>query len=248
MDLIYWRHPTVPGIKVEEVTDAGEANDKYWLDGARQIYCENGRDDYREIGHFANGAPFLYGESTRISITHCPGLFAVATLPPTPDADLSRYEPQTAMGIDAERADRRQVLAIRERFLSDEELVMIPANDIAANVQAWTIKEAVYKAALGTGLSLRDNIRIRRMPIPGPPVPVFKPEDYGLKSSQKELPEDFFGEAEIVITGNSASASDETGNERDLNNSTFKIYSYLSDDFIITLAWSPLCIRFGKSS
>ena len=38
MDLIYWRHPTVPGIKVEEVTDAGEANDKYWLDGARQIY------------------------------------------------------------------------------------------------------------------------------------------------------------------------------------------------------------------
>ena len=152
------------------------------------------------------------------------------------------------MGIDAERTDRRQVLAIRERFLSDEELVMIPADDIAANVQAWTIKEAVYKAALGMGLSLRDNIRIRKMPIPGPPVPVFKPVDYGLKSSQKELPEDFFGEAEIVITGNSASASDETGNERDLNNSTFKIYSYLSDDFIITLAWSPLCIRFGKSS
>lgn len=51
-DFIYWRHPTLPGIKVEEVTGGDEFHGKAWFDAARQIYSENGREEYREIGHY----------------------------------------------------------------------------------------------------------------------------------------------------------------------------------------------------
>ena len=46
-DFVYWRHPTLPGIKVEEVTEGEDFKGPAWLDMARQIYCENGRDEYR---------------------------------------------------------------------------------------------------------------------------------------------------------------------------------------------------------
>ena len=44
MDFIYWRHPTIPGIKVEEITGGEYYKGKVWLDMARQVYCENGRE------------------------------------------------------------------------------------------------------------------------------------------------------------------------------------------------------------
>lgn len=219
MELVYWRHPTVPGIKVEEVSEGGMYKDKLWLEMARQLYCENGRDEYREIGHFSNGAPFLYGQPNRISITHCKGLYAVATLAPTPDLDLSEFSEFSALGIDAERVDRNQVLKIREKFLSVEELRDVPADDVAMNVLAWTIKEAAYKALLTPGLDFREEIRIERLPRLAPPVPVFNPGDFGLPADKKTLPESFFGE----VTA---------------NNVKLKIYSYLSDDFIVTLAYT----------
>lgn len=131
---------------------------------ARQIYCENGREAYREIGHFADGAPFLYGEENRISISHCAGLYVVATLPPTPEVELSEFSRRACLGIDAERSDREQVIKLRERFLSESELAMIPADDVKANIIAWTVKEAAYKAAMQAGLDLRTQIRIDKMP------------------------------------------------------------------------------------
>lgn len=229
MDLIYWRHPTVPGIKVEEITDADKDTSPYWLEAAKQVYSENGKDGFREIGHFSNGAPFLYGENSRISITHCPGLFAVATLPPTPDINLVIYDSKTALGIDAERKDRKQVLNIRERFLSERELNMIDAEDVLLNIQAWTIKEAAYKAFFKEGLDFREEISIERLGRLAPPTPVFNPKDYGITSqSPKNLPEQFFGEVKIKTND-------------------FRTYSYLSDDFIITLAYTPDSLKFGKS-
>ena len=176
MDFIYWRHPTIPGIKVEEITGGENYKGKVWLDMARQVYCENGREAYREIGHFKNGAPFLYGETARISVTHCDGLLAVATLPSTPEVELDSFSERAALGIDAERADRKQVLRIRERFLSSAELSLVPEDDICLNVLAWTVKEAAYKAALTEGLDFRENISIVRMPLLAPPVPVFGPK------------------------------------------------------------------------
>lgn len=230
-DFIYWRHPTIPGIKIEEVTGGEGYSGGIWLEMARQLYCENGKDEYREIGHFATGAPFLFGESSRISITHCPGLFAVATLAPTPETDLSEYSARTALGIDAERNDRKQVLNVRERFLSQKELDMIPGDDLQANIQAWTIKEAAYKAMLREGLDFQNGIIIEHLSKIGPPVPVFDPADFGLPKSEKQLPEEFFGEVTIMPL-----------------QVKLTTYSYLSDDFLISLAYSLDCARFGKTA
>lgn len=245
-DFIYWRHPTVPGIKVEEVSGGDIYSGATWLEMARQVYCENGRDAYRDLGHFRNGAPFLYGEQSRISVTHCRGLFAVATLPPTPEVDLAEFSERAAMGIDAERADRSQVLKIRGRFLSDEELALVPADDVAANVIAWTVKEAAYKAAMTEGLDFRDAIRIRRMPRPAPPVPVFDPCEYGLGTDVNDLPGEFFGEVAIVIPcvsgrGREPGAGDGTASL------SLSVYTYMSDDCVVTLCYSPRCAKFGKS-
>ncbi len=233
MEHVYWRHPTVPGIKVEEVSGECPAGmGKVWLEMARQIYCENGKEAYREIGHFKNGAPFLYGDSSRISITHCDGLLAVATLPPTPEVDLSIFSERAAVGIDAERSDREQVMKIRERFLSIEELSMIPDDDLKLNVLAWTVKEAAYKCMLAEGVDFREHIRIKRLPKFAPATPVYDPHEFGLQELQKELPEGFFGEVTIV-------GGEET---------RFRVYSYMSDDFIVTLCYAPRCAKFGKSA
>jgi len=234
MEHVYWRHPTVPGIKVEEVSgECPVGMGKVWLDMARQIYCENGKEVYREIGHFKNGAPFLYGETSRISITHCDGLLAVATLPPTPEVDLSLFSERAAVGIDAERSDREQVLKIRERFLSAGELSMIPADDLVLNVQAWTVKEAGYKAMLADGLDFREEIRIKRLPKFAPPTPIYDYREYGVPDMAKELPGEFFGEVALSVRG------EETG---------LRVYSYLSDDFVVTLCYAPRCAKFGKSA
>ena len=93
-EFIYWPHPTPVGIRVEEVSGMESKSGAIWRDMAMQIYCENGRDGYREIGHFPNGAPFLFGLTARISVTHTGHLLAVATLPKTPEADLSRFNTQ----------------------------------------------------------------------------------------------------------------------------------------------------------
>ncbi len=163
-EFVYWRHKTPVGIKVEEICGGCHYTGRVWEEMARQIYCENGREAYREIGHFADGAPFLYGEENRISISHCAGLYVVATLPPTPEVELSEFSRRACLGIDAERSDREQVIKLRERFLSESELAMIPADDVKANIIAWTVKEAAYKAAMQAGLDLRTQIRIDKMP------------------------------------------------------------------------------------
>lgn len=225
-EFVYWRHPTLPCIKVEEITEGEEYAGPAWLDGALQIYGENGKEEFREIGHFQNGAPFLYNSTARISVTHCKGLLAVATLPDTPEVQLTEYSDRAALGIDAERADRRQVLNVRDRYLSPKELEMIPADDIRLNVQAWTVKEAVYKAALTEGLDFREQIHISRMPKFGPPTPVYDVKEFG------EFGEADYGRAEVILAD---------GAKRE-----FVLYSYMSDDFVITLAYSSRSSRFNR--
>lgn len=244
MDFIYWRHPTVPGIKVEEITGGEYYKGKVWLEMARQVYCENGRDSYREIGHFRSGAPFLYGETARISLTHCDGFLAVATLPSTPEVALDVFSERAAMGIDAERADRAQVLKIRERFLSAAELDMIPADDVVLNVLAWTVKEAAYKAAFSEGMDFREDIRIRRLPRFAPPTPVYDPREFGLAADEMTLPEDFYGEVTAVrrVADHTLQGADSA------SGTTMRIFSYMSDGFIVTLCYSPRCAKFGKSA
>ena len=248
-DFIYWRHPSVPGIKIEEVSGGDISSGKTREEMALQLYCENGRDNYREIGHYQNGAPFLYGEPTRISITHCSGLLVVATLAPTPDIELNEFNERTALGVDAERADRSQVLGLRERFLSEAELAMIPPEDVSANVLAWTIKEAAYKAALTEGLDFRRQIRITKMPKIGPAVPVFDPTEFGLPRGTKEIPADFYGEVRIVTDCSRIDAGRKLKeDEGEAHEVILKVYSYMSDDCIVTLAYSSQSAVFSKSA
>ena len=223
-ELIYWRHHTLPGIKVEEVCGGDDKPLPLWLQMAYQIYGENGREGYREIGHFRNGAPFLQGETSRISITHTGRFLAIATLPPTPETELSGFSERAALGIDAEPADRKQVLNVRSKFLSDEELAMIPADDVRANVLAWTAKEAMYKAAMTEGLDLCGGIRIVSLPKIGPAVTVYDKNEFDPIRT---------GEGRVLVDGEWQ---------------PMVLYSYESEGNFVTLAYSPRCAKFGREA
>lgn len=218
----------MPCIKVEEITEGEDYKGAAWMDMARQIYGENGKENYREIRHFDNGAPYVAGSMARISLTHCPGLLAIATLPDTPEVPLAEYSDRAALGIDAERCDRAQVLKVRERFLSSAELETISADSVPDNILAWTVKEAAYKAALTAALDMRYNIAIVRMPVLGPATPVYDTAEF------PDFDENSYGRVKVT---------DPDGNERE-----FIIYSYRSDDFIISLAYSPRSARFNKTA
>lgn len=215
-EFIYWRHPTPAGIKVEEVCGAEQYPQKVWVDMALQIWSENGKDGYREIDHFPSGAPFIDGEQCRISITHAHHFLAVATLPRTPEVDLAHFSPRTAMGIDAERADREQVLKIRSKFLSDRELEMIPEDDVEQNILAWTIKEAAYKAALTEGLDFRNAITIEKLPQ--------LKEIAGFEKDSSAL-----GQASLTLP--------------DGNTYPLLLCSWRSEGCIVTIVYSPKCAR-----
>lgn len=220
-EFIYWRHHTLPGIKVEEVCGGEDRSLKLWIEMAYQVYSENGKEGYREIGHFRNGAPFLVGETGRISITHTGRFMAVATLPDTPEVDLSVFSERAALGIDAERADREQTLRVREKFLSDQELQMIDKDDVKMNVMAWTAKEALYKAAMQEGLDFRNDIRILSLPKIGPAVPVYDKNEFDPIRT---------GEAVVKIEDKEY---------------PFVLYTYESEGNLVTLAYSPRCAKFG---
>ena len=220
-EFIYWRHHTLPGIKVEEVCGGEDRSLKLWIEMAYQVYSENGKEGYREIGHFRNGAPFLVGETGRISITHTGRFLAVATLPDTPEVDLSVFSERAALGIDAERADREQTLRVREKFLSDDEQQMIDKDDVQKNVMAWTAKEALYKAAMLEGLDFKNDIRILSLPKIGPAVPVYDKNEFDPIRT---------GEAVVKIEDKEY---------------PFVLYTYESEGNIVTLAYSPRCAKFG---
>lgn len=217
-DFIYWPHPTPVGINVEEISGCESKSGKAWRELARQIYCENGKENYREIFYSDLGAPLLEGSDQRISISHAGNLFVVASLPPTPECDLERFSRRAALGVDCERGDRQQVLPLRPRFLSAEEMEMIPSDNVGDNILAWTIKEAVYKAMLTQGLDFRKAIRI--ISLPG--LAEFDP--FAKQESGKAAVTLSDGEKEETID--------------------FDIYSYLSDGYIVTLAYSPKCAKF----
>ena len=112
-EFIYWRHHTLPALRSRRSVAEKTVRCRYGGRWHIRSIRKTGAEVYREIGHFRNGAPFLIGENGRISITHTERFLAVATLPPTPEVDLSEFTERAAMGIDAERADREQVLKVR---------------------------------------------------------------------------------------------------------------------------------------
>ena len=166
-DFIYERLWLQGSIKLELVTGGSRYHGRVWREIARQIYCESGKDGFRELGHFKSGAPFICDENVRISISHTDGCLAVATIKVPEDSDLQKFSPETALGVDVERKDRRKALSVRERFLTDEEQAIVPADSIEANVTAWTCKEAMLKAGMNPDIDWHRDIVIESLPTPG---------------------------------------------------------------------------------
>lgn len=164
-ELIYWSHKLPHRIEVVEISGGEGASATLWKALALQLIAEHSADGYRQIDHYRSGAPFFAEEEQiRISVTHTGNFMAVAMLPPAPEALPDSFVAGYALGIDAERKDREQVLRIRDRFLSDTEKEFIAADDVEANILAWTVKEAAYKAMLTPGLDFRRDIIIISLP------------------------------------------------------------------------------------
>lgn len=98
------------------------------------------------LGHHANGAPFLNTDrKINISISHCRSGACIAL------SDVSQN-----FGIDIEDSSDK-LARVKSKFISESEAKIIGPDML---LWAWTIKEAVYKAAGTPGLSLRDGITI----------------------------------------------------------------------------------------
>lgn len=102
------------------------------------------------LGHQPNGAPVLTGVDAMVSVSHCPGAVCIATGP------LGKR-----IGIDAECGLRGgQLKRVADKFLTPAQKA-VWGGDEWQLLRAWTIKEALYKAALAPGLTLHD------IPLPG---------------------------------------------------------------------------------
>lgn len=98
------------------------------------------------IRHNADGAPSVEGSDEAISISHSRTHIAIAIGGEAP------------LGIDIE-TPRAQLRAVAPRVLSAAELDAYGTTPDGL-LRAWTLKEALYKAALTPGLDFRRDIRL----------------------------------------------------------------------------------------
>ena len=92
--------------------------------------------------HTEQGAPLVEGIDVNISISHTLQLVVLA------------WNEDHIIGIDAELADRLQVLKVRDKFLNDKEKQFISPDDLAA----WTAKEAMIKVTRNSAVNWTDDI------------------------------------------------------------------------------------------
>lgn len=171
-EFMYEREVAPCGIAVEKIYGADEKSAKVWKLFAMQIFSE-AEGDYRSIGHYECGAPYIDGKNQSISISHTPHFLVVASIPETPNICIEGINVRTAIGVDIEKADRAQVIKIKDKFLTPEELDMLPTADDPENVTAetikeyilaWTCKEAMYKAVMGIAPDWKKNYQIGWLP------------------------------------------------------------------------------------
>lgn len=186
-DFLYEREIAPCGVAVETIYGADGKSAKVWKLFAMQIFSE-AEGDYRSIEHLECGAPVLDGIPQRISISHTSHCIVIASLPKTPDIALDTVNMRTALGIDIEKADRAQVLKIRDKFLSETEKTLLPeiadiekATDdvIKQHILAWTCKEALYKAGFGIAPDWKEDYRIIILPSIANNMKSATPDKYG---------------------------------------------------------------------
>ena len=96
--------------------------------------------------HTEQGAPLVEGIDVNISISHTQQMVVLA------------WSEDHIIGIDAEQADRRQVIKVRDKFLNDKEKQFISPDDLAAHIIAWTAKEAIIKVTRNSAVNWTDDI------------------------------------------------------------------------------------------
>ncbi len=104
--------------------------------------------------HDKQGAPSVKDETTNISITHTIHMVALAV------------NDSQVIGIDAEQADRKQVVRVRDKFLNAGEQSFIAPDDLTAHVIAWTAKEAIIKAERNSALDWTEGISLDPFTVP----------------------------------------------------------------------------------
>lgn len=96
------------------------------------------------LSHRPSGAPYIAGSGLKISISHSRDYACLAV------------SSGLAPGVDVEQP-RMQLQRVAARVLSQSELA-IYGKSIDLLLRAWTLKEALYKAALTEGLDFRKDI------------------------------------------------------------------------------------------
>ncbi|MDE6190836.1 MAG: 4'-phosphopantetheinyl transferase superfamily protein [Muribaculum sp.] len=102
-----------------------------------------------QLCHHDDGSPYIAGFSREISISHCKGYAAIGI------GNTAR------IGIDIE-TPRATLRRVTRKFLSEEEQKQF--TDDEALLTAWTMKEALYKAAGIAGIDFANGIKL---PQPG---------------------------------------------------------------------------------
>lgn len=117
---------------------------------AKQMIIEQIFGANAEIGHYADGAPYIKGvEDICISISHSATTCAIAV-----------GNDGNPIGIDIE-SGRQQLRRVASRFLSSTEVQRFERacdedRQMDFLLHCWTAKEAIYKAARTPGLGLTE--------------------------------------------------------------------------------------------
>lgn len=129
-------------------TLASDKRRKEWLAERLLLRCAFLRCD--DIGHRADGSPYLTAGGAHVSISHS-GPFVALSL-----------SAAARIGIDLEQRGPR-AFRLREKFLSPGEYGYDEPRDAAmAALVAWSAKEAAFKLFGRTGIGLKDSIRLTR--------------------------------------------------------------------------------------
>lgn len=106
--------------------------------------------DNARIEHRPDGSPVIIGSSREISISHCTGMAALAV------------GKSQRIGIDIE-LPRPTLRRVADKFISATEFDRWGADDTML-LKAWTIKEALYKAAGQRGVNFADDVKLPEDP------------------------------------------------------------------------------------
>lgn len=99
------------------------------------------------VGHHDSGVPYLVGrEDISLSVSHSRDYAAIA------------FSIRRTIGVDIEQW-REQLVRVAPRVLSESEMAVYGVSSDLL-LRAWTMKEALYKAALTPGLDFRRDIAL----------------------------------------------------------------------------------------